>query len=54
MVVDASEAAEAAEVNEAAEVLRPGKSLLRTPQSSRFLHSALFLCFEIQIFLVES
>ena len=39
---------EAAEVNETVEVLRPRKSLQRTPESSRFLNSALFLCFEIK------
>ena len=41
-VVEASEAAEAAEVREVEEVPRPGKSLLRTSESSRFLNSALF------------
>ena len=39
------EAVEAVEVIEAAEVLRPGKLLLRTLESSRLLNSALFLCF---------
>ena len=38
--------AEADEVKEAAEVLRPEKSLLRTSESSRFLNSDLFWCFE--------
>jgi SpoU rRNA methylase family enzyme len=38
----ASEVAEANEVKEAVEVLRPEKSLLRTSESSRFLNSALF------------
>ena len=33
---------EANEVNETVEVLRHGKSLLRTSDSSRFLNSALF------------
>ena len=42
MAVEASEVAEADEVNEAAEVLGPGKSLLRTPESSRFLNTTLF------------
>ena len=36
------EAVEAVEVIEAAEVLRSGKSLLRTLESSIFLNSALF------------
>ena len=40
--VEASEVAEADEVNEAAELLRPEKSLLRTSESSRFLNSALY------------
>ena len=34
--------AEAVEVNEAAEVLRPEKAPLRTSESSRFLNSALY------------
>ena len=33
---------------------KPGKSLLRTLESSRFLNSALFWCFVKKIFLVES
>ena len=41
-VVEASEAAKADEVNEAAEVPRPGKLLPRTSESSGFLNSALF------------
>ena len=41
-VVEASETAQADEINEAAEVLRPRKSLLRTSESSRFLNLALF------------
>ena len=45
------EAVEAAEVIEAAEVLRPGKPLLRTSESSRHLNPALFLCFEKKVFL---
>ena len=36
------EVVEAVEVIEAAEVLRSGKSLLMTLESSRFLNSALF------------
>jgi len=36
------EGVEAVEVTETAEVLRSGKSLLRTSESSRFLNSALF------------
>ena len=39
--MEASEVAEADEVNENAEVLGPGKSLLRTSESSRFLNSTL-------------
>ena len=38
---------------EAAEVLRPGKSLLRTSESSMSLNSALFGCFEKKKFWVE-
>ena len=41
-VIEAIEAVEATKVIESAEVLRPGKSLLRTSESSRFLNSALF------------
>ena len=37
---------EAVEAIEAAEVLRPGKSLLRTSESPMSLNSALFGCFE--------
>ena len=44
-VIEATVAVEATEVIEAAKVLRPGKSLLRTSESSRHLNSALFLCF---------
>ena len=40
------EVVEAVEVIEAAETVRPGKSSLRTLESSRFLNSALFRCFE--------
>ena len=40
--VTSIEVAEAGEVKEAAEVLRPEKSLLWTSESSRFLNSALF------------
>ena len=36
------EVVEAVEVIETAEVLRPGKLLLRTSESSRFLNSALY------------
>ena len=36
------EATEAVKVIEAAEILTPGKSLLMTAESSRFLNSALF------------
>ena len=39
--------------SEVAEVLRLGKSLLRTSKSSRHLNSALFACFEKNIFWVE-
>ena len=45
-VIEAIEVVEAVEVIEAAEVLRPGKSQLGTSESSRFLNSALFWCFE--------
>ena len=45
------EVVEALEVIETAEVLRSGKSLLRTLKSSRFLNSALFWCFGKNIFL---
>ena len=45
-VIEVTEVVEAVEVIEAAEVLMPGKSLLRTSESSRHLNSALFLCFE--------
>ena len=41
-VVEASEAAEADAVNEAAGVFKASKSLLRTSKLSRFLNSALF------------
>ena len=41
---------EVTEVIETAEVIRPGKSLLRTSESSRLLNSALFLCFEKKFF----
>ena len=47
-------ALEVVEVIEAAEVLRPGKSPLRTLESSRHLNSALFLCFEKKKIGVES
>ena len=53
-VIEAIEAVEATEVIEAAEVLRPGKSQLRTSESSRHLNSALFLWFEKKFFGVES
>ena len=49
-VIVAIEAVEAIEVMEAAEVLRPGKSKLRTSESSRHLNSALFLRFEKKFF----
>ena len=52
--VEAIEAAEADEVNEVAEVLRPEKSLLRTPESWGFLNSALFWCFETKNIIEES
>ena len=41
-VIEATEAAEAVEVIEATKVLRTGKLLLMTAESSRFLNSALF------------
>ena len=53
-VIEATEAVEAVEVIEATDILRPGKSLLSTPESSRLLNLALFWCFETHIFLVES
>ena len=40
-MVEAIEAVKATEVIETAEVLRPGKSLLRTSESSRVLNLAL-------------
>ena len=40
-VIESTEAVEAVEVIKATEILRPGKSLLRTPESARFLNSAL-------------
>ena len=45
------EAIEAVEATEVAEVLRPGKSKLRTSESFRHLNSALFPCFEKKVFL---
>ena len=48
------EVVEAVEVIEVAEVLRSGKSLLRTSESSRFLNSVFFLIFWKNIVLVES
>ena len=50
----AIEAIEAAEVIEAEEVLRPGKPLLKTTESSRHLNSASFACFGKIFFWVES
>ena len=44
--MEAMEVVEAVGVIEAAEVLRPEKSLLRTSESSMSLNSALFGCFE--------
>ena len=41
-VNEATEVVEAVEVIEASKVLGPGKSLLRTSESSRFLNSTLF------------
>ena len=41
-VIEATEVVEAVGVIEAAGVIRPGKSLLRTSEASRFLNSALF------------
>ena len=46
IVIEAMEVVEAVEAIETAEVLRPGKSILRTSESSRFLNSALFRFFE--------
>jgi hypothetical protein len=42
VAVEAIEVAEADEVIEAVEVLKPGKSLMRTSESYRFWFSALF------------
>ena len=44
--MEANEVIEADEVKEAVEVFRPGKSLLRTSESSKLLNLALFWCFE--------
>ena len=44
------EVVEAVEVIEAIKVLRPGKSLLRTSESSRHLKSALYLYLEKTFF----
>ena len=52
-VIEAIEAVEATEVIEAAEELRPGKSILRTSESSRNWDSALFLCFEKKFFELD-
>ena len=52
-VIETIWAVEATEVIEAVEALRPGKSLLRTLESSRHLNSA-FFCFGKTIFGVES
>ena len=52
-VIEATEAVEAVEVIEATDILRPRKSILSTPESSRLLNLALFWCFENH-FLVES
>ena len=41
-VIEAAEAVEAAEVIEATDILRPGKSLLSTPELSRLLNLDLF------------
>ena len=41
-MIEATEAVEAVEVIEDTEILRPGKSLLMTLESSRFLNLALF------------
>ena len=41
-VIEASEAVEAVKVIEATDILRPGKLLLSTPESSRLLDLPLF------------
>ena len=41
-VIEATEVVEAVEVIEVSKVLRPGKSLLMTAESYRFLNLALF------------
>ena len=45
-VIEATEVVVAVEAIEAAELIRPGQSLLRTSESSRSLNSALFWCFD--------
>ena len=52
-VIEASDVIMSVEVIEAAEVLRPGKSLLRTSESSRLLNSALHGCLEKYNFLMK-
>ena len=49
-VIEATEAVEAVEVIEATGILRPGKSLLSTLESSRLLNLALFPYFENHFF----
>ena len=49
--VEVIEATEAVEAIEATYISRPGKSLLRTPESSKLLNLALFWCFEKHYFL---
>ena len=48
------EAVEATDFIKTADVLRPGKSLLKTSESIRHLNSALCERFEIKFFWVES
>ena len=50
-IVTIIKAVEVAEVIEAAEVLSSENSLPRTSESSRHLNSALFICFEKNVFL---
>ena len=54
MAVEVLGAIEVVEFIKAAEVLRPGNSLLRTSKSCMSLNSALFGCFEKKKFWVES
>ena len=52
-VGEASEVVEADKVNEALQILKPERSLLRTSELSKFLNSALFCCFETKSILLN-